>query len=657
MTLRKLLIIVTVSIFLLGYLGTGYLSVRNFHIFLEHALQQQLMNTVNSLAFSLSQPGQQDKAYQETIINAVFEPGDYHEITLTNTSNTVLLSRTNAAEPNMPPAWFTNMFTLHVPPAAAIVSNGWTQTGTIYVVPELGHAYKQLWNSSKQIALWFICLLLGTILLELFAVHLLLKPLDAIKQLAQAIIDKKFTLVKEMPFTHEFRQVVKVMNRLSSKVQTIFEEQSAVIEQLRDKVYKDTITKLGNRRYFNMQLDALLAQHDHPFQGALLILEFKNFAQYKKQQGYELAELYLVSFADLILAQTNQYIGAIAARLDDNAFAFLLPSCPPPQTLHFAKALKFCINQLQLPGSQEIIYNIGVSIYKPTQTRSEFLAAADLALRAAQLREPNSYYLDEAVTIESTYFDRFNKFKALLEKNLDEKSFTLYFQPAFGFIQNQLHPISLEALFRLNDEGQFVSGGEFLNQLDKHELITRLDKAVITKVITLLTQNTIPARVAINIAISSIIDQGFHDWLSQQLTTYSIGHQLSIELPENMVTQYIEPTQNFIDKFRKFGCEFTLDEFGKGFNSFRYLRKLDIQSVKITSGLTKNILENTEDQFYVRTLIDIAHNLDIKVIAKTIEHKDVQDLLLHLGADSLQGYLYAKPAPLAETLQLLEKLK
>lgn len=220
-----------------------------------------------------------------------------------------------------------------------------------------------------------------------------------------------------------------------------------------------------------------------------------------------------------------------------------------------------------------------------------------------------------------------------------------------------MHPISLEALFRLNDEGKFISGGEFLNQLDKHELITRLDKAVVTKVITLFTQHSIPAPVSINISISSIIDKSFHDWLSQQLTTYPIGNQLNIELPENMVTQYVEPTEIFINKFRKFGCEFTLDEFGKGFNSFRYLRKLDIQAVKITSGLTQNILDNTEDQFYVRTLIDIAHTLDIKVIAKTIEHKEVQDLLLHLGIDSFQGYLYAKPEPLTETLQFLETLK
>lgn len=644
MTLRRLLSIATIIIFFITFAGSWFISMHNFRHFLQNSIQTQTVNTANALAFSLSELGKLDGADAKTMVDAIFETGDYHSVKLISTDQKVMLLRVTHQTTTSVPTWFKNTFPLESKPASALISKGWSQLGTVEVLPEISIAYQQLWDISKQMFGWFIGLLVITLLLEFITLHFILKPIDDITKQALDIINRKFTLIEKLPRLKELRNVGTVMNRMTQKIQTVFEEQSNLIEQLREHAFQDSLTKLGNRRYFNLQADDLLSQNEQKFIGALFILEFRNLDILKLNRGFQIVELYLMEIAEIIRVVTEYSPGTISARVSDSTFAVLVPNLNPAQAVTLAKELTAKLNQLQNSTDKSVVFHLGIAIYKSEQTRTELMSEADKALRAAKQQGANNYVFLEAEQAEKSHAGSFNQFKKLFDDNVAQKSYTLFFQPVMQITMDATNIVSFEALFRLkNPQGVYISAGEFMDLADAHHLTKIIDRLVIERIIELINTKKVSQKLAVNLSINSLIDPEFSTWFKATMKDPAINSRIVFEIDEQKAAQHFDQVKSFIETFAAAGCLFGLDDFGSGLNSIKYIKSMNIYYVKTDSSLIKNIHTNIEEQFYLRTLIEAVRNLDIQVIAKGVENLGQQDTLQQFGINEFQGYFFAKP--------------
>ena len=249
MTLYRQLVIFTLLLFFILLSGTWLANLDSTRSFLIAQLESHAQDTATSLGLSISQYSiDRDKPAIETMINAVFDRGYYQVVRYTDTQGNILIDRELQITIENVPQWFIDLVPLKTPEATANVMAGWLQAGTVYVKSHPGYAYKALWESVVDMSVWF--LICGIIVLFAGGVglRLLLKPLVMVEHQADALCKKKYEVQEKLPKTKELRRVVEAMNRMTSKVKEMFEEQVTIAEGFRKHAYHDTLTGLGNRK-------------------------------------------------------------------------------------------------------------------------------------------------------------------------------------------------------------------------------------------------------------------------------------------------------------------------------------------------------------------------------------------------------------------------
>jgi len=176
-------------------------------------------------------------------------------------------------------------------------------------------------------------------------------------------------------------------------------------------------------------------------------------------------------------------------------------------------------------------------------------------------------------------------------------------------------------------------------------VMTDIDRAVINKALEELNDNTKrTSRLAINLSPQSVEAPAFLDWLEWLLPEQlDIAGRLIFEMPEYGAVARLEQVKTFIERIARFGVGFGFDHFGYNFSSLAYLRSLNIEYLKLDGSYLRTLDENSDHQFYVQALADIAHGLDIQVIAESVESEQVWNLLPGFHLDGAQGYFIGRP--------------
>jgi len=286
MTLYRQIALSIILLLILGFLGTMIVSTSNLRSFLVTQLESHAQDTATSLGLSLSPQMQaQDLPIMTSMVDAIFDRGDYSNISVVAINGEILIERNKPISPEQVPVWFINTIPLQTPRAEALVMSGWKQAATVAVTSHSGRAYNELWSNTVDTLKLFLASAAITLLLGLLAVRILLRPLQRVEMQADAICNQSYPVQKKLPRTRELKSVVMAMNRLSEKVHTLFTDQAALTERLREQAYLDPVTGLGNRRYFNRQLQALLESREEQVEGAFLLIELRGLAQANEKRG------------------------------------------------------------------------------------------------------------------------------------------------------------------------------------------------------------------------------------------------------------------------------------------------------------------------------------------------------------------------------------
>jgi diguanylate cyclase (GGDEF)-like protein len=651
MTLYKQISAGIVLLFFICFAGTVYISTGNLKHFLSIQLDAHAQDTATSLGLSISPHMQaNDLTVVETMIDAIFNRGDYRRIVLLSNSGDTLVEKTATGGAKNVPQWFVNAVSIHAPVAEALVMAGWKQAGSIHVTSNPGNAHRELWTNTIDTFWLFLACATALLVIGLLTLRVLLQPLRKVEMQASAICDSHYEVQDALPRTRELRRVVMAMNRLSEKVGKFFSEQSALTEKFREQAYRDTVTGLGNRRHFDRQMAALLSRSDNPTQGALLLLELHDFAGVNDRAGFVGGDAVLKRTAQLITQRIREFDNCFAARLSGASFGIVATGLTSGGAEELAASLCRDVMQLRADGLVETneIGHVGVSMWQYPGTLPDLLSEADVALRAAQASGHNTWqrFVPPAANQSEIYGTE--HWRMRLREVLDAGHIMLESQPVYGTGSQAKSVVQHEVLSRIPDiRGNGIAASIFMPMAERLGLSSRLDKLTASTLFEHLHHSEDRLVYALNLSAGALHDSVFIQWLCGQLEqSPSLSTRLQIEFPEYAVHTNMQNVRNLVQRLDAMGFRCGIDHFGRGFFSFGYLQTMKVHYLKIDGSYTQNIEADEDNRFFIRALTETAHSIDMEVIALSVETPAERKTLESLNVDGIQGYLTGKPAPL-----------
>jgi len=421
----------------------------------------------------------------------------------------------------------------------------------------------------------------------------------------------------------------------------------------------DSLTKVANRNLFTDTVKRLV-QEETAFK--LFIIDICGFKRINEALSYQSGDEILKSFA----LRLQAFVGnsGFIARIGSNEFALVKreDTFKNESSEQYVKNLIQKLNQTYtvLNGSEPNLgVNIGEANYPAHCSSSEgLLQCADIALQASKYQGRNTA-LTYSEELHKQHF-AINELENQLRKAIDENQLKLFLQPIVDLTTGKI--VKCEALARwITPEGKFISPEVFIPLAEKSELIFPFGEWLINEAcnaIDALKGANLDIRLAINISGRQVSDLALLNQIKNALEDHQLpGSNLSIELTESVLVESLDVVSVLLNELRGMGITVSIDDFGTGFSSLVYLKKLPIDELKIDRSFVSELEKNTDDQAIVQAILGLAHNLNIKIIAEGIETQQQQDFLQSHQCAYGQGYLYQRPVAIKEFISLAQKLK
>jgi len=652
MTLSRQLILLIFITFILIFSGIFWTSVVNTRSYLMLQLATQTQNTADALGLSLA-PHLQNKdiAAMDTMVNAVFDSGYYKSLKLQSMSGKMLIERQNTSRIEGVPQWFINHLTLETPEAESVITTGWTQAGRLTLMAHPGYAYKKLWDMTQEMLSWSLLAFALSLVAVLLILKAILRPLDAVERQALAIGERDFPIVEKIPRTRELRRVVLAMNKMSAKVEGFISKLSERAEKLRQQAHYDALTGLINRRGFDARLNNVIRDKERGDSGALAVIRIKNLAAYNQQFGHQAGSALLVEIGSLLTRLAEPFHDATPARITGTDFAIILPLVTADTASGFGTSLSASINELATTLKIDDIAHAGITCFGDSSQTGAILSDADAALSQAEHQGANA-----CAMLNSNNTTMGNEaWETLIAQAMANNHIHLLVQ---GVFNQQREQIYREVLIRIhNEEGKPVSPASFASMAERLDLYAALDRYLIEQVTSFLARDTAGSidmkkadikKLGINISARSVADPDFMGWLELHFTSHKeIVPLMCFEITEYGLLQYMDAAESFIDLVHAYGGAVVMEHFGTRMSSFQTLRYLKLDYIKLDGSYIRNITEHSDNRFFLQTVADIAHGLDVQVIAEHVETEADFQSLKKIGINAMQGYFFGEPEPLA----------
>lgn len=646
MTLARQLMLVISLLFVLLFIGTLGIAINNTRSYLADQMHSHAEDTATSLGLSIKPALENDDLpLVETMVNAIFDPGYYREITIRKPDDTVLVERILPVRIAGVPQWFVRLIPLEAPSAERELSAGWQLAGTITVTSHPGYAYRELWSVAVDTFWWFLGVFLLVSLLLGLALRFVLRPLRAVEEQALAICDRQFPVLEQVPRTRELHRVVTAMNRMTQKVKQMLADQTELSENMRRQANEDPLTGLANRRSFDARLNDLMESRESFMTGALFLCQVADFKKYNDRHGFEAGDELLKEWAAILRRVFAGERDSIVARLGGGNFAVVVRDVEREAAEALGEALRTELGGLQSRGFHDHADggHAGIAYYQGEGTISELLSRADMALRSASRKGANAWALYDESDVTRTDIHTASEWLDRLREIIERREVILHYQPVKLRRDNSV--LHYEVLARIAGAGGgTLPAGVFIPMAERHGLGPAFDKVVIESVIDLLARDAEGPILAVNLSPASVHDPGFVDWLVERLSQLpGQARRLVLEAPEYGVASDQAATERFILGMEATAAGFGLDHFGLGAVSFGYLKRFKLAYIKIDGSYIRGIDGTADNQFLVQSVADIAHGLDIQVIAESVETGSEWNMLGHLHVDAAQGYYVGRP--------------
>lgn len=454
-------------------------------------------------------------------------------------------------------------------------------------------------------------------------------------------------------------QLIQEINRHKQTMRELQEADKAMkaaLQQVEHLAFYCPLTQLPNRR---LLLDRLTqAQKTNARDGvlgALLFLDLDKFKNLNDTLGHEMGDVLLQQVAQRLTDSVREV--DTVARLGGDEFVILLErlSAIPAKATRMAlgiaeKILTNIRKKYLLQNTQyHITFSIGITLVSSTVDGvEELLKQADIAMYEAKKSGRNTVRLFDQ-TMQVTLDDKM-QLENDLYKAVQEEQFVMYYQVQ---VNEQGQPFGAEALLRwIHPERGIISPKEFITVAEDTGLILPIGQWVINQACAQLARwqkNKITAdlRLSINVSVkqfnhSKLVSNIHHAVMHHRIRPYL----LTLELTESIMLDNIESIVTKIHALRALGIRFALDDFGSGYSSLQYIKRLPLDQLKIDSTFVRDLTAPGNDWIITRTIIGMAKSMGFDVIAEGVETVEQKNILLVQGGTKFQGFLFGSPLPI-----------
>ena len=439
---------------------------------------------------------------------------------------------------------------------------------------------------------------------------------------------------------------------------------SSLAYELKHQATHDSLTGLSNRRHFEQLLDDVIRQpNPRELPVSVCLLDLDHFKLVNDNCGHAAGDSALKQVAELVQGQIRS--DDVSARFGGDEFAVLLRKCSANDARNVAESIRAAFERFRFRWDDEH-YDIGVSIGvvevdATFASTSEVMRAVDAAcIKAKQLGRNQVQTYDPCDAALNQHQGEM-QWMAQITQAMSDGRMLLYQQPIVPVVGTS-NIIHFEVLLRMRDrDGRIYAPGAFLSAAERHRLIDRIDRWVISELVKWLAHNEPPSGVDlmadVNVSGVSLADPSFQEFVYDLVTQSAVNpRRLCFEITETSAIHNLADTIGFLNRMRSAGCRIALDDFGTGFSSLGYLKQLPVDFIKIDGAFIRDIASNRLDRALVRSVAEVASLLETRTIAEFVEDESTLAVLSEIGVDMAQGYLFAKPLPL-ETVEHLWRQK
>lgn len=419
-------------------------------------------------------------------------------------------------------------------------------------------------------------------------------------------------------------------------------------EQIRHLAYHDELTRLPNRRLFNLTLVEMIKRSDSSdAKFAVMVIDIDRFKLINDSLGHAYGDQFLQQVTER-LHQASAGLGLTIGRMGGDEFAVVCHGDPIEQMA--VRAAERMIDVMQIPYRLKdndfyVSASVGIALY-PEHGRNveDLLKKADTAMYDVKRNGKNGYCF---------YTERLDEhllgmleLESDLRKAIERNELVLHYQPQINAEHNRI--IGVEALVRwMHADKGFIPPGQFIPLAEEAGIIGEIGAWVLREACLQMkrwqAQYGWKIPVSVNLSSQQLLDDRLVNLVADVLRSTELDPvYLELEITESVMMDASRSIP-ILQKLMEMGIRFSLDDFGTGYSSLSYLRMFPIDRLKIDRTFIQEITTNEDDRAIVETIISMAHHLKLNVIAEGVETKEQLQLLLDNGCDEIQGYYYSKP--------------
>ncbi len=630
MSLSKQLLLLISLLFLLIMAVNFAASANNIRSYLEVEAQIHAQDTATSLGLSLSPYiGDRQNAMLESMVTAIYDRGYYQSIHLEDMDGKEIISRKQPESYSGVPDWFVRLLPMATARAETEISSGWVIAGRLQVTVSPGIAYLKLWDQTKEALVFSGVVFLFAVLILLALLRFLLKPLGKIERLALDISDGHFTSISPLPWTAEIRTVAQSMNMMSRKTGTLIENLNTRLEATVKRLKLDELTGLETQSGFELEMKRVFMDRE---EAHLVLCRIENLGVFSMDNGHTQTDKLVRAFARVLVQVADNPISVNVRpyRLVGAKFVVLLRgnrSQAEAYCHEFIEASKALLQQFGL----EDLTHFGIVPVDPFGTTQESLGLAGEAYEKARIVGPNAYVYQ---TSDQGNRD-LNAWRQLLAEVIEKVRFdiarTLSAEGLSGEYRDQL--VLEEATSQAYDaEGAPIPIGTFISLAESFGLAQAFDKAVVSKVLSLIQQENIIHDIVINLSPDSAKAPEFLDWLRIILDQHAdLKSRLVFAMSAYSVTKHAAAFRFFVDFLHGIGVKVLLKRYDPDLIPLRELKAYKLDYIRLAKGFTQGVSTDEQKRRLVESMAELGQLIDIKVVAEGVDDQADTDCIAQCG--------------------------
>ncbi len=427
--------------------------------------------------------------------------------------------------------------------------------------------------------------------------------------------------------------------------------------------HHDSLTGLMNRSGFESSLVASLAStQSKNLEHVLLHINIDRLHVVNDLMGYQEGDMLIRRVARCLRATLRDT--DVVSRIGGGEFAVLLPNCDVRQGYSVAEKIRASVTELSVVSAQrtlDVSTCIGIAqVTRDTEGIVAVMAAAEIACKAA--KDGGRDRIEVFEQDNTTLVRRSEEIEWIgrVQEALRDDLFVLHCQPVLP-VEERTNPPHFEVLVRMRDyNGDILAPADFLPAAERYQLMPTVDRWVVHHTLKALGTawnsfaNVDPV-FCINLSGQSFANPGFQAFIIDEIRDAGVPPgNICFEVTETAAIANIDDAVNFMTSLKKFGCRFSLDDFGAGLSSFGYLKVLPVDYLKIDGSFVREVTSDKVSQTMVDAMCRIGKTMQLTMVAEFVGDDETRKTLASVGVDYVQGFHIGKPVPIGEILDCLE---